>query len=132
MRNGKTIGVKFELNSEVGRISMIREFCAGPIHHDLVLGMPGVPAMAHSSPPHEAINASVRGIAEKVYFAPVFASCTAIGVKAASRGKKNWEADALQDTKGIFMHFVPSVLMVSRRQPFKGVRSSLTPEGHSK
>ena len=79
MRNGETIGVKFELNSEVGRISMIREFCAGPIHHDLVLGMPkGVPAMAHSSPPHEAINASVRGIAAKVYFAPVFASKTAI------------------------------------------------------
>ncbi|CDJ28248.1 uncharacterized protein EMH_0039200 [Eimeria mitis] len=67
-RTGKTMGVKRSISSKTGHIPMSRDFYVGPVHHDIILGMPWVTQWkAQMSSSDGAIEVIPPGSDERVH-----------------------------------------------------------------
>ena len=90
-RIGKTMGVKCSISSKTGHIPMTRDFYVGPVHHDIILGMPWVTqwkAQMRSS--DGAIEVIPPGSDERVHLSALptaFASSMVRGVETVSEEK---------------------------------------------
>ncbi|CDJ34054.1 uncharacterized protein EMH_0087490 [Eimeria mitis] len=95
-RIGGTMGVKCSISSKTGHIPMTRDFYVGPVHHDIILGMPWVTqwkAQMRSS--DCAIEVIPPGSDERVHLSALptaFASSMVRGVETVSEEKGSDEA----------------------------------------
>ena len=86
-RIGKTTAVKCQFKADSGVLCMIRDFYVGPVHHDMILGMPWVTEWNARMGPHQgAIAISAPGNAERVHLSALptkLTSSTVSGVESA-------------------------------------------------
>ena len=67
-RIGKVTGVKCQFQSEMGTIDTVWDFYVGPVHHDVILGMPWVTQWkARMRPLQAAIEGCAPGDEERVH-----------------------------------------------------------------
>ena len=97
-RIGKTTAVKCQFNTDSGVLSMVRDFYVGPVHHDMILGMPWVTEWnARMGPQQGAIAVSAPGNTERVHlsvFPTKLTSSTVSGVESAPRWNEGWQTQA--------------------------------------
>ena len=80
-RIGKVTGVKCQFQSEVGTTDTVWDFYVGPVHHDVILGMPWVTQWkARMRPLQAAIEVCAPGDEERVHLSVLPTTLTSSNV----------------------------------------------------
>ena len=86
---GKATAVKCQFRTESGLLGMVRDFYVGPVHHDMILGMPWVTEWnARMGPRQGVIDVKAPGNCERVHlsvFPTNLTSSMVSGVESAPR-----------------------------------------------
>lgn len=94
--NGRNYGRKWERNSEMGHIHMVRDVLLGPVHHRKIRGMPWVTIRPlRNRPPEETIELHWPGSTERLHILAlqtVLASRKVTGVEVVSQIETSEEA----------------------------------------